>query len=227
VLLTGAGFVGERWNGETRARERAPKHDTKPRRRGKVALDGEVTFADLLRAVERSPELRDFLARYSWCAGLVPFHDEALRTAPSTAAEQQDADRLVALELYRVLALRPDGVPSWVDVEGVGAPDQRGVATAYDIGLTPTNQLASLPLRLRPTMEILDERASGAVSLGIVSLGAVPAHYTLLEALAAMYWELSFYGATPARRDAAAQALVTPARDEAHSDRADRGEPRE
>jgi hypothetical protein len=46
-------------------------------------------------------------------------------------------------------------------------------------------------------------------------LGEVAAHYTLLEPLDAIYYELSFYGATPERRRVFADELDGQALDEA------------
>lgn len=133
-------------------------------------IDAGVTLGDIFHAVEQAPGLVTFLEQWSWC-DLDAFHSEA-----------QAGDRGIGSVVHR--EWDESEAQETIHVSGIGHPDENGV-TNYGLDFTPVNQLAHLPVRLRPAMEIHKDHKK---------LGGAPCTFTLLDVPGEIYWEISFYG---------------------------------
>ena len=145
-------------------------------------MDAGVTMADIFRAVEPHTDLVQFLRAWSHC-DVEAFHAEARKPA----AGQSD---LLYIEISRKFEWDEDGAYPSLHVCGVGEPDEGGL-THYGIDMTPVSEIVNLPVRIRPRMEIFDDRKKVA---------EVPCEFTLLDVLGEIYWEISFFG-SPTMRD--------------------------
>jgi hypothetical protein len=152
-------------------------------------VETDVTLGDIFRAVEQDPELTRFLER--WCAcGVDAFHAEARKAAPEKDSE------IACIEIAKHFEWDDQEAQELVDLSGIGEPDENGV-TRYGFDFTPLNEVAHLPVRLQPRIEI---RKDGE------KLGDAPCTFTLLDVLGEIYWEISFYG-SPEDRDRQAAKL--------------------
>ena len=145
-------------------------------------IDSDVTLKDIFGIVAQDPELARFLETWAWC-DLAAFHQEASKPA----ARRSD---LSYIEIAKYFEWEEDEAHETTDVSGVGEPDEHG-HSRYGIDFTPVNELAHLPVRLNPRIEIRQHQKK---------IGDAPCHFTLLEVLGEIYWEISFYG-SPASRD--------------------------
>jgi hypothetical protein len=141
-----------------------------------------VTLGDIFQAVEHDTELAAFIEHWAWC-NLSAFHSEA-RTPATEASE------LACIEIAKSFEWNAREAQEAIDVSGVGKANGHG-GTHYGLDFTPVNQLVHLPVRLRPEMEIRNDRKK---------LGTAPWRFTLLEVLGKIYLEIDFYG-NPEDRD--------------------------
>lgn len=141
-----------------------------------------VTLGDIVRAVEQDRDLVRFLEQWSWC-DVEAFHFEARKPATAISA-------LSYIEIAKHFEWDDHEAQETIHVSGIRQPDADGV-THYGLDFTPVNELAHLPVRLRPDMEILRNHKK---------LGEAPCKFTLLDILGEIYWEISFYG-SPEHRD--------------------------
>jgi hypothetical protein len=116
-------------------------------------IDAGVTLGDIFRTVEQDPELLSFLEQWSWC-DVEAFHSEARKPAIK-------AFELSCIEVSKHFEWDKPEAQETIDVSGIGEPDEHGM-TYYGLDFTPVNQLVHLPVRLRPEMEIRNERKSWA-----------------------------------------------------------------
>ncbi len=149
-------------------------------------IEPGTTLGDIFRAVEGCPLLESFMAQYSWCFDIFAFHREAKKPLVKLFdPENVDDDPLLAIVVKQYSVIDdPHGHPCFgTDIYG------RGVKCGkYGISMTPVNELAVLPV------EIEKDGWDGM---------------NLLQFLDAIYWEISFYGNTPATRDALRDDLRT------------------
>jgi len=145
-------------------------------------IDSDVTLGDIFRGVQQDPDLVRFLEAWAWC-DLGAFHAEARK--PATAASD-----LAYIEIAKYFQWDELEAQETVDLSGIGEPDEHG-HSHYAIDFTPVNELAHLPVRLKPQMEIHKDHQR---------LGEAPCCFTLLDVLGEIYWEIGFHG-SPADRD--------------------------
>jgi hypothetical protein len=146
-------------------------------------IDSGVTLGDIFRAVEAHRDLVLLLRAWSHC-DVDAFHAEARKPAVEPWAD------LHYIEVSRQFDWSEDGAYNWLRVRGVGEPGEFG-STHYGIDMTPVNQIAHLPVRLKPHMEI---------SRDSTKIAEAQCGFTLLDVLGEIYWEISFFG-NPASRD--------------------------
>lgn len=193
-----------------------------------------VTLGDLFWVVGRYKLLRAFLAEYSWCWRLGEFHEQAKE--PDLTPEP-DPDPLDYLEVYWTADYHSDRTirkgeikEGWFDVgtgfHGIGRAlatgwhaeqgYEPGQVIAYSVSMTPMYKLAPLPVKLNETIEIYDNNWIYQTPKG----GGPPERpppvirsrrsFTLLEALDAIYDDISFYGGpaeSAAKRDELAEMV--------------------
>jgi|SRR5581483_7565685 len=151
-------------------------------------IDSGVTLGDIFRGVEAHRDLALFLQAWSHC-DVEAFHAEARKPAAKPWADFE------YIEISREFDWNEHGASNQVRVRGVGEPGEFG-CTHYGIDMTPVNQIAHLPVRLKPHMEISRDSTKIAES---------PCRFTLLDVLGEIYWEISFFGNPASRDDTAAE----------------------
>jgi hypothetical protein len=181
VRFTRGGLVAYRRDGDTR-REMAEPITSRVLAclRLRCEIDEDVTLGDIFIVVSGFPELVAFISQYSMCP-VQAFHDQAL--SPRKEEEQEEREPLRYIEIGKVIEIDKE-LTDYLDLVAIGTPDENGT-TRYAIDLTPVNEVAHLPVKLKPVAEIRERR-------GKVSEQAYV--YTLLEVLDAIYYEISFYG---------------------------------
>ena len=111
-----------------------------------------------------------FLAAWAAC-DVDAFHEEARRPT-----DQQSG--FSSIEIAKYFEWDQGGAQETVAVSATGEPDERG-STRYAIHFTPASELARLPVRLRPAIEIRKDHEKQ---------GEAPCTFTLLEVLGEIYW---------------------------------------
>ena len=182
VHITKGGIPALKWDGDIQQYVEKKIQSGLQVLRCACYIDAGVTPRDIFRAVEQDPDLGMFLAEWSWC-DLAAFHSEARK--PTT-----EASDLFYIEIAKYFEWDEIEAQETFHVSGIGHPNENG-ATCYGLDFTPVNQLAHLPVKLRPDMEIYRDNEK---------LGAAPCTFTLLDVLGEIYWEISFYG-SPEDRD--------------------------
>ena len=153
----------------------------------KCAFADELTLADVFNFVDKDKFLKEFIASYSWCPAIDKFHALA-------KTEPEEKSNLWFLEVYRYLFVSKDSIdgfsPGFHGIGEVSESDlqyfkKKPLFQKYGIDLCPVNELSSLEVRLKQDVDYVfgDE-----VKLGYKT------YYNLLEALDAIYWEISFFG---------------------------------
>jgi hypothetical protein len=177
VHITKRGIQAFKWDTDTRQYVDAKTPTALHVLRCACHIDGDVTLGDLFGAVEQDRELVRFLEAWSWC-NIDAFHREAHKPAIENGSE------IAYIEIAKYFEWDDLEAQETIHLSGVGEPNQDG-GIHYGIGFTPVNELAHLPLRLRPAMEIYRDYKK---------LGEAPCTFTLLDVLGEIYWEISFYG---------------------------------
>lgn len=197
VRFTKAGLRWYEWQSETRTyEEQAIKQDeilTYLRR--SCQIDRDVTLGDFFRAVSEFPALVKFVSQYSWCWAIEDFHAEALLPR----LERKDEEQLEALEISQHFEIE-DPNPKYPSIEtiqmttdfhGVGKPSSEH--GSWSVSLSPMNELAHLPIRLRDRAKLLRNMTE--------PVGDWPCTFTLLDVLDAVYDDISFHGGPKQRED--------------------------
>jgi len=191
VSITKSGFRAVDWDSEAGAYIAIEVRSYVSQLRSVCTIEPGVTLAEVFAAVDSDSFLKNFLADYSWC-DMDAFHAEAQEPVAQARNPQ-----LECIEVAKYINVDADRAGETLDVSGIGEPYGEG-RTQYGIDLTPVNELAALPVRLNPVVEVWkdDELIAHA-----------PASFTLLEVLGEIYYEISFHG-SPARRDALMSDLL-------------------
>jgi hypothetical protein len=185
ISITKNGFRAMKWDMDAGEYVRADVTSHISQLRSVCTIELDVTLADIFNAVEADGLLKEFLALYSWC-DIDAFHAEA-----GTLAEgPPNLPGLECIEVSKYLEIDESQAREYVDIVGIGEPWGQG-SRIYGIDLTPVNELAHLPVRLKPLVEV---RQDGK------AIVQAPASFTLLDVLGEIYWEISFHG-SPVERD--------------------------
>jgi hypothetical protein len=180
VHIVKGGIQALEWDGEQRVETKVAT--ALPFLRCECAIDADVTLGDIFRIVEQDTELARFLKAWTWC-DLDAFHEEAHKPVLQTT-------HLAYIEIAKAFEWDEGGAHETIDVSGVAGNDDRG-NSRYGLDFTPVNELAPLPVRLNTLMDI---------RRGPQKAGEAHCHFTLLNVLGEIYWEIGFYG-SPASRD--------------------------
>ncbi len=191
ISITNSGFRAVRPDRETGEDQSVEVGTHVSQLRSICSIDPGVTLADIFNAVERDGALKEFLRQYSWC-DVDAFHFEA-RTPVTQPLDVQ----LEYIEISKYLDFNDDHAEETVKVKGIGPPFGYG-QTRYGIEFTPVNELAPLAVHLNPVAEVRKDDDT---------IAQVPASFTLLDVLGAVYWEISFNG-SPVQRDALTAELL-------------------
>ena len=182
VYVTKHGLQALEWDGDARQYVEQKIASSLEVLRCSCQIDTGVTLADIFRTVAQNPELARFLKAWAWC-DLDAFHQEALK--PGSRAPD-----LHYIELAKCFEWEETEAHETIYVSGVGEPGEHG-DNRYGVDFTPVNELAHLPVRLNPRMDIYRDHKK---------IGDAPCDFSLLDVLGEIYWEISFYG-SPTTRD--------------------------
>jgi hypothetical protein len=194
ILIAKGGFQAVQWDSDARQYVSVQVTSYLPLLRNECSIAVDVTLADIFDDVESDDALKEFLRQYSWC-DVDAFHAEA--RIPIT--EPLNLPHLEYIEISKCLEFDEAHAEETLDVAGMGQPYADG-GRRYGIDLTPVNEVAPLPVRLNP---LVDVKRDGQ------TIAQAPASFTLLDVLGQIYFEISFYG-SPAQRDAFASDLRFP-----------------
>jgi hypothetical protein len=173
--------------------------------RRRVTLADDLTLGALCERLERMEPGQRAVLEAILGYPLAPWLDDCLRAGPAAAGADGGLAEIRLRWQCESLAARPRARPwpTWIrlDVSGIGAvwPGFRPVEARrdYAIEFTPLATLRPLPLRLDPEMTVRVEGPSAADPETRPSLPAPET--TLLDLLAALFDECSFYGSPEAR----------------------------
>lgn len=191
VRITKSGFRKLEWDGTRKCEVERPVNSFLECLRESCTIDDGVTLNDIFNAVEADPPLKEFIAQYSWCP-VDEFHAEVSKLA----ADKSDL-HCINISAYFEFDQHEGRVT--IDCGGEGEPDEHGTKS-YAIGFTPVSEIAHLPIRLSPEIEIRKDHEV---------IGRAPYAYSLLEVLDAIYFEISFYGGPESRDSKAAELRET------------------
>ena len=184
------------WDSETRTYFDTPYTKGMVHLRSRCEIAEGVTLRDIMTAVDKDEELKTIIGPYSWCWHIDEFNAEVALPR----VDKEDEDPLTQIEISRYGEIL-DGKLEISD--HLGANSKSG--TYYGISYTPLNQLADLPV-------VLITKVPFSVHFGrhsscndpffkqfekdslIEPLFTVETHYSLLEVLDAIYWDISFAG---------------------------------
>lgn len=171
-----------------------------------VRMQDGVTLADLFGLLGKAPLLltvfrRDFAQE---------LYEHVRECLPAPAVGEYAPDGIEYLELYQQWRFDTDShvlAPRRISLHGVGfelredwadsdCVHPKGTRIEWGVSLTDVRQLLSLPIRIRESVQVVeDDLDAHRHGLEIFKL-KVPANtLTLSDVLHAVLWELSFYGA--------------------------------
>jgi len=160
------------------------------------------SLRDLFNFVDSNEALKCLIAQYSWCRSIDEFHAAAkLPATPTTLyflkltrrgevhVYKEDRDIGMGCDIHGYGPLSEEEKAEWVKY-GVKDKDGNPVPSPetqhYGIGFTPMCELADLSIVADDTLDVY-EHFENKISIG-------KQHFTLLEILDTVYWEVSFYG---------------------------------
>ena len=170
------------WNSDTSDYDDAPYNKGLVHLRSRCEIAEGVTLRDIMAAVDQSEELKLTIGEYSWCWDIDKFQEEVLLPDDKT-----DDDPLTQIEISRYGEIWDDRLEI---SDHFGANSQSG--TYYGISYTPLNRLADLPVVLITKMDF--HRYNKHDHSSDTKIFTVNTHFSLLEVLDAIYWDISFAG---------------------------------
>lgn len=180
VRITKEGLKYFKWDPDVRGYVEEETESFLPRLRNNCIIELGVTLGDIFDAVEKHPDLKSFISMYSRCH-VDEFHKEAKRPP------LHKADDLKYLELSRHFQY-DEG--QYDHFNGIGKPNEYG-HDSYAIEFTPVNEMVHLEVRLNTKCSVQKDHTE---------VETTETHYSLLEVLDGIYFEISFVG-SPAERD--------------------------
>ena len=139
-----------------------------------VFIDEGVTLGQIFQSVLQHPPLKNFIAQYSWCASIDEFHFDA-HTKPRGIE-----DEVTGLVISAHGEVFSGEFNISMDFHGVGGD------TRWTVSLSPMNEIAWLPVEIdaKFTVSSMDSTVNHEWEY----------RPTLLQALDAIYWDISFHG---------------------------------
>lgn len=189
VHITKSGLKWMSWDGDTRQYVEDQRSNFTRCLRVACYIDSDVTLGDVFRAVAAHPELMKIVGDYSWC-DMAAFHEEAVKPGKFTDLKYLLVSKYFEFDEHEGHEALDFGGIGPSEVDDPRTADQDG-NMHWAIDFTPVNELASLHVRLSPTMDIFHDHKK---------IGSAPACFSLLEVLDAIYDEISFHG-SPRSRD--------------------------
>lgn len=192
VVLSKEGMWRNYWDSETREYLKIPVENEEVFRRLRDACEIEdgMTLLDIMRIVESNDILKMFIGEFSWCPDIDDFHVQVNETIRSKEIDPDYDDNMEYLEVYwethyhknKSFSLSP-GFHGW------GYDPELEREGGYAIEFTPLYDLADYPVKLNKEIKVyvLDPKNTNVVFEGTQ-------HYSLLDVLDAIYFEVSFVG---------------------------------
>ena len=189
-----------------------------------ISVEPGITIQDIFDFVGGNEDLKMFISMYSWCRAIDAFHEEARNCPPDDEIKNEDdEERFYFSNVKRVFDVYPSGcLEHYVNFGGIGKVSkstlehyekhggQPPAHEDYGVGFSRAYAYAHLPFKADEHFIIRrmpSYSRRGNIKEGMQDLAKVSCHYTLLEILDAIYWEISFYGG-PQGRDVKLEEIV-------------------
>jgi hypothetical protein len=175
-----------RFNKRTQKEERCrPKH-VLTMLRDACEIEEGVTLLDIFNGVDALPELKNFIAQYSWCAAIDEFHEQARQPCPPDD-EPAMTHLLVSWVAETFTYKGKTDFTMSLDFGGIG-PDKTGKVVNWGVSYTPMYRLAHLPVKLDPEVTVYKQAHPDKI------LFQGERCFSLLEVLDCIYDDISFMG---------------------------------
>lgn len=159
-------------------------------------IEDGVKLSHIFNAVDKDPDLCDFISKYAWCPEIKEFHKQSKQP---NKGKNEEIERL---EVYWYAAVNTyDGI-DYLTIEpefhGLGTRDNEKMSFALD--LIPTNEIAHLPIKLNTTVNLKKKGKATTNTLERPEkykqsqILKAEKCFSLLEVLDAIYMEISFVG---------------------------------
>ncbi len=189
VKITKNGLIPYNWNPDLQDYLPAePEEVSFHLLRSKCVIEEKVTLGDILNIVDQDELLKSFISMYSWCGVIDELHEEAKLPVEPLVNDEPLIELLI--ESYGEIHGPFDFEKELTDMdqfEGVdlnfSANDAKGVS--WSISCTPLTQISNLPVKLVELCKFSKDHEP---------LFTTRCHYSLLEVLDCIYWEISFHG---------------------------------
>lgn len=187
-IIIGKELSYTKWNKDTKSYDKHLVDDVLKCLRVNCSIEPGTTLKDIFNVMDKYPELKGLIQKYSWCHDL-PAFQEQMRLTPKAI------DDVKYLEVYHEIHYDTyDGV-----AELSYGPAFHGVGDQlYSVSVSPMNELGHLEVRLNEKFQV-DETLRKPLRNNTL-LSSVK-KFCLLDVLDAIYWDISFYGG-PSRNEA-------------------------
>jgi hypothetical protein len=187
IRITNSGFVAVDWNPDTQSHETEPTEEILGNLRTTCEIDEDVTLGRIFEIVSSDPVLKVVMKAYSWCSDIDGFH-AAAKLPPTERKDVKPEEVLTHIEISKVCDVHDPHKSEtkgdfqyWEHMAGVSANGER-----WAIGCLPMGDIQHLPVKLNTDIVIRKNFAD--------ALWEGRTHFTLLEVLDAIYFDISFYG---------------------------------
>lgn len=182
TILSKDGLSQNKWNSKSRTHEEVPLEEMTVLRhlRDICIIKSGTTLLDIMSFVERNDLLKVIIAEYSWCSHIDKFHAQVHE---ERASKPDPDDKMDCLEIYWHGSYYKQAFDIDTGFHGINS---LGDKVTYSVSYSPMSDLAHLPVTLNDRCQILGKNRE--------VLFDGKKHFTLLEVLDAIYWDISFMG---------------------------------
>lgn len=198
VIIRKNGFYQRKWFGNERKWKirRIRGISILARLREGCEIEEGVTLGDIFKIVNANKYLKTFIRCYSWCNSINELHENALETWRLTEEDLADTD-VKYLEVYWHVEnneyKHDKSFGLYSGFHGIGDSEQ------YSMSLTPAYKMVHLPVKLNTKVTIYKPFDSKNYKERLLMESNTS--YSLLEALDAIYDDLSFYGGEEQKKE--------------------------
>lgn len=217
VEICADGIFITRWKSKTKEyiRKRVGKHSVLTHLRRRCDIAPGTTLKQIFQAVDRYKLLKLVIAQYSWCSPLEQFHEQIKEPLRRTDDQDQidflEVNWYCDVEKYEEKIKHPGGLRERIrafDFElspgfhGIGPSKREGEdnygpgLTSYSVSYSPMYEFADTPVVLNPKFTAWEPFEPGRHNKDNRPQKVLEAerHFTLLQVLDAIYWDISFVG---------------------------------
>jgi len=180
LILSKNGLNQNKWDSELREYVISPLNNVTnlSHLREVCVIDEGTTLLDIMKVVEGDDALKMVISQYSWCSKIDEFHIQAHEERVLKPPE----DDMDCLEVYWHTSYHKQMLNIDTEFHGINS---KGGTTTYSVSYSPIYELAHFPVVLNEDVSFYDKDKL---------LCSGKKHFTLLEVLDAIYWDISFMG---------------------------------